>query len=143
MADSSERLVAGLGEWRRPGRGPLFERLADALVEATNGAALPAGGELPAERVLAAELGVSRTTVVAAYRVLRERGLAVTRHGSGTVMRNAVPAAAGASSPALAGLLARTDTNAPLIDLSVGAPELDDVVEGVSVSGAALPRHAS
>ena len=54
-----------------------------------------------------------------------------------------MPAAAGASSPALAGLLARTDTDAPLIDLSVGAPELDDVVEGVTVSGAALPRHAS
>ena len=134
--------MAGLGEWRRPGRGPLFERLADAVVQATNRVALPAG-ELPAERVLAAELGVSRTTVVAAYRVLRERGLAVTRHGSGTAMRNAVPAAAGASSPALAGLLARTDTDAPLIDLSVGAPELDDAVEGVTVSGAALPRHAS
>ncbi|MFI5038648.1 MAG: PLP-dependent aminotransferase family protein [Solirubrobacterales bacterium] len=142
MADSSERLVAGLGEWRS-GRGPLFVRLADALVGATNRAALPPLGELPAERVLAAELGVSRSTVVAAYRDLRERGLAVTRHGSGTVMRNALPAAAGASSPALAGLLARTDTDAPLIDLSVGAPELDDVVEGVTVSGAALARHAS
>ena len=142
MADSSERLVAGLGEWRS-GRGPLFVRLADALVAATNRAALPPGGELPAERVLAAELGVSRTTVVAAYRDLRERGLAVTRHGSGTVMRNAMPAAAGASSPALAGLLARTNADAPLIDLSVGAPEFDDVVEGVTVSGAALPRHAS
>jgi DNA-binding transcriptional MocR family regulator len=142
MAGPSERLVAGLGEWRS-GRGPLFARLADALVAAANRTALPPGGELPAERVLAAELGVSRTTVVAAYGDLRERGLAVTRHGSGTVMRNAVPAAAGASSPALAGLLARTDTDAPLIDLSVGAPELDDVVEGVTVTGAALPRHAS
>jgi DNA-binding transcriptional MocR family regulator len=142
VAGSSERLVAGLGAWRS-GRGPLFERLADALVHATNRAALPAGGDLPAERVLAAELGVSRATVVAAYRELRERGLAATRHGSGTVMRNAVPVAAGASSPALAGLLARTDRDAPLIDLSVGAPELDDVVEGLTISGAALPRHAS
>jgi DNA-binding transcriptional MocR family regulator len=92
--------------------------------------------------VLAAELGVSRATVVAAYRELRERGLAVTRHGSGTAMRNAVPAAAGASSPALAGLLARTDMDAPLIDLSVGAPDLDDAVEGLIVSGNALSRHA-
>jgi DNA-binding transcriptional MocR family regulator len=141
MSGPSERLVAGLGDWRS-GRGPLFERLAGALAQATNRAALPAGGELPAERVLAAELGVSRATVVAAYRELRERGLAVTRHGSGTVLRNAVPAAAGASSPALTGLLARTDTDAPLIDLSVGAPELDDVVEGLIVSGSALSRHA-
>jgi len=142
MADPSERLVAGLGGWRS-GRGPLFVRLADALVAATNRAALPPAAELPAERVLAAELGVSRSTVVAAYRDLRERGLAVTRHGSGTVMRNTLPAAAGASSPALAGLLARTDTDTPLIDLSVGAPELDDFVEGVTVSGSALSRHAS
>ncbi|MGZ4254283.1 MAG: aminotransferase-like domain-containing protein [Solirubrobacteraceae bacterium] len=142
MAGTSERLVAGLGEWHS-GRGPLFERLADGIVQATNGAALPSGGELPAERALAAELGVSRATVVAAYRELRERGLAVTRHGSGTVMRNAVPIAAGASSPALAGLLARRATDAPLIDLSVGAPELDDAVEGLTVSGSELPRHAN
>jgi DNA-binding transcriptional MocR family regulator len=142
MAGPSERLVAGLGEWRT-GRGPLFERLADALVGAIERSALPADGELPAERVLAAELGVSRATVVSAYRELRERGMAITRHGSGTVMRNAMPAAAGASSPALAGLLARGDTDAPLIDLSVGAPELDDAVQGLTVSGSELPRHAA
>jgi DNA-binding transcriptional MocR family regulator len=141
MARSSESLVAALGEWRA-GRGPLFGRLADALGRATEQGALPAGGELPAERVLARELTVSRATVVAAYRELRERGLAVTRHGSGTVIRNALPPAAVASSPALAGLLARADFAAPLIDLSVGAPEFDEVVEGLTVSGANLPRQA-
>ena len=82
-----EQLIAALGDWRA-GRGPLFARLADALARAGERAALPAGATLPAERVLAAELGVSRTTVVAAYRELRERGLAATRHGSGTVLRN-------------------------------------------------------
>jgi DNA-binding transcriptional MocR family regulator len=142
MSRGSERLIAALGEWR-DGRGPLFERLADALVRATEQAALPPGGELPAERVLASELGVSRTTVVAAYGELRERGLAVTRHGSGTTMRNAMPSTSGASSPALVGLLARTNLAAPLIDLSVGAPELDEVVEGLTVSGRDLQRRAS
>jgi DNA-binding transcriptional MocR family regulator len=141
MPDSPERLIAALGDWRA-GRGPLFGRLADALARAAQQGALPTGGELPAERPLAAELAVSRATVVAAYRELRERGLAVTRHGSGTVMRNALPSARGASSPALAGLLARTDVSAPVIDLSVGAPELDEVVEGLVVGGDALPRHA-
>src|SRR5947209_13415244 len=108
MSLRSERLIAALGEWRG-GRGPLFERLAAALVHASEQGALPAGGGLPAERTLASELGVSRTTVIAAYRELRERGLAVTRHGSGTVMRNDSPSTSGASSPALAGLLARTN----------------------------------
>ena len=117
-------------------------RLADALVRGGEQASLPVGGELPAERALARELDVSRTTVVAAYRELRDRGLAATRHGSGTVMRNALPAHSGASSPALAGLLARADRATPLIDLSVGAPELDDLVERITVSGGDLARHA-
>jgi DNA-binding transcriptional MocR family regulator len=134
-------LVAALGQWR-VGRGPLSERLASALARASEQAALPAGGELPAERVLARELGVSRSTVVASYRVLRESGLAVTRHGSGTVMRNATHGAAGASSPAVAALLARADVSAPLIDLSVGAPDFDDLVRDLTVAGAALPLRA-
>ena len=133
--------MAALGQWRA-GRGPLFERLASALVRASEQAALPPGGELPAERVLARELEVSRSTVVAAYRELRETGLAVTRHGSGTVMRNAARGAAGASSPAVAALLARADLSGPLIDLSVGAPDFDDLVRDITLSGAALPQRA-
>jgi DNA-binding transcriptional MocR family regulator len=141
MVEDSERLIAALGQWRG-GRGPLFERLASALVRASEQAALPGGGELPAERVLARELEVSRSTVVAAYRELRERGVAVTRHGSGTVMRNVVPAAAGASAPAVAALLARADLSAPLVDLSVGAPDFDELVGDLTVSGSALPHQA-
>jgi DNA-binding transcriptional MocR family regulator len=141
MSDS-ERLTAALGEWRS-GRGPLFGRLADALTRAAEQGAVPPGGELPAERVLADELGVSRATVVAAYRELRERGLATTRHGSGTVMRNVLPAVGGASSPALAGLLARGGAVAPVIDLSLGAPELDDVIVSLTVTGAEVARHAA
>jgi DNA-binding transcriptional MocR family regulator len=141
MAESSERLIAALGPWRA-GRGPLFERLAAALVRACEQAALPPGGELPAERVLACELEVSRSTVVAAYRELRDTGLAATRHGSGTVMRNVTPAASGASAPAVAALLARADLSAPLIDLSVGAPDFDDLVRTLTVSGSSLPPRA-
>lgn len=141
MAEDSERLVAALGQWRT-GRGPLFERLASALVRASEQAALPAGGQLPAERGLARELAISRSTVVASYRELRERGVAVTRHGSGTVMRNVTPAAAGASSPAVAALLARPDISPPLIDLSVGAPDFDELVSDLTLSGSTLPQRA-
>src|SRR5947207_1307609 len=105
---SYEPVIAALGDWR-DGRGPLFERLTLALAGAAQQGALPGGGELPPERALAAELGVSRATVAAAYRELRDRGLAVTRHGSGTVIRSVLPPPGGASSPALAGLLARAD----------------------------------
>jgi DNA-binding transcriptional MocR family regulator len=141
MAEGPERLLSALGQWRA-GRGPMFERLASALVRASEQAALPGGGALPAERVLARELEVSRSTVAAAYQELRERGVAVTRHGSGTVMRNVMPPAAGASSPAVAALLARADGSTALIDLSVGAPDFDDLVSDLTVSGSALPRRA-
>lgn len=133
--------MAALGEWRS-GRGPLFERLASALVRAGEQAALPPSGALPAERVLARELEISRSTVVAAYRHLRESGVAATRHGSGTVMRNVIPTATGASSPAVAALLARADISTPLIDLSVGAPYFDNLVMDLTVSGSALPARA-
>lgn len=137
-----EQLISALGDWRA-GRGPLFERLTGALARAAHQGALPAGGELPPERALAAELGVSRATVAAAYRELRERGLAVTRHGSGTVIRSVLPPPGGSSSPALAGLLARADGSTPVIDLSVGAPDLDELVSGLAPDGAELARHAA
>src|SRR3954471_6519982 len=137
-----ERLAGALGDWRAGG-GRLRVRVPDALARATEQGALPAGGDLPGERGLAGALAVSRTTVVAAYRELRDRGLAMTRHGSGTMMRIALPSAAGASSPAVAGLLARARVATPVIDLSVGAPELDDVVTGLTVSGVGLGHHAS
>jgi DNA-binding transcriptional MocR family regulator len=135
-----ERLIAGLGDWRSA-RGPLFSRLADGLAHVAEQGVLPASGELPAERALAAELGISRATVAAAYAELRERGLAVTRHGSGTAMRNALPPAGGAASPALAGLLARESGGAPVIDLSVGSPHFDEVVGSLELSGEDLAPH--
>jgi DNA-binding transcriptional MocR family regulator len=67
--------------------------------------------------------------------------VAVTRHGSGTVIRSVIPAASGASAPAVAALLARPDLSAPLIDLSVGGPDFDDLVRDLTVSGSALPQR--
>ncbi len=62
---------------------------------------IPIGTRLPAERDLAARLELSRTTVTAAYRELRDAGFATSVRGSGTVARlpgpvRVVPAAAGA-----------------------------------------------
>jgi DNA-binding transcriptional MocR family regulator len=65
--------------------GPRYAGLARRIRDLVTTGSLPAGHRLPAERELAAELDVSRVTVAAAYRVLREEGFASTRHGSGTV----------------------------------------------------------
>jgi DNA-binding transcriptional MocR family regulator len=75
-------LAASLGRWTaRP--GPLYQRLADALRDALE-RDFPVGAALPPERRLAGLLAVSRTTVVAAYRILRAEGRLVSRQGSGT-----------------------------------------------------------
>ena len=55
-----------------PGAGaPLYRQLYQSLRAAILGGALPPGGLLPSTRLLAAELGVSRNTVVLAFDQLR------------------------------------------------------------------------
>jgi DNA-binding transcriptional MocR family regulator len=76
-------LVELIGPWAS-GAEPLNEQLADALTRAIEVGLLPPGTRLPAERELARELALSRTTIVAAYDRLRLAGLAKSRQGSGT-----------------------------------------------------------
>ena len=76
-------LVELIGPWAT-GADPLNEQLADALTRAIEVGLLPPGTRLPAERELARELALSRTTIVAAYDRLRLAGLARSRQGSGT-----------------------------------------------------------
>jgi DNA-binding transcriptional MocR family regulator len=66
------------------GDGPLYQRLSSALETAMERGHVTPGTLLPPERVLAARIGVSRSTVVAAYERLREAGLVERRQGSGT-----------------------------------------------------------
>jgi len=75
--------VAALGNWTA-GRGPLYRRLGQALRAAVGRGDLPPGARLPAERLLARSLAVSRSTVVAAYDVLRDEEVLDRRQGSGT-----------------------------------------------------------
>jgi DNA-binding transcriptional MocR family regulator len=86
------QLTRLLGDWRGmqaggPGRAvaPGYARLAAAVRALLLDARLPAGARLPAERRLATVLGLSRTTVAAAYRLLREEGYLASRQGSGSV----------------------------------------------------------
>src|SRR5690242_14918524 len=77
-------LHAILGGRFAAGPGPLYRRLAQAIADAAERGDLEAGAPLPAERQLATLLGVSRTTAVAAYAELQERGVIERRRGSGT-----------------------------------------------------------
>ncbi|HEX6523983.1 MAG TPA: PLP-dependent aminotransferase family protein [Streptosporangiaceae bacterium] len=68
-----------------PGRG-LTAWLADALRAAIIDGRLAAGTALPATRVLAVDLGVSRGVVVEAYQRLKDEGVVSAKRGVGTIV---------------------------------------------------------
>jgi DNA-binding transcriptional MocR family regulator len=97
---------------------------------------LPLGVRLPAERELSESLAISRTTVSAAYRTLRETGHLTSRRGAGSW--TTLPAG---HRVATSGLWAAGD-DADLIDLGVAASAAP--VELVPAARAAvddLPRY--
>lgn len=79
---SAARLVELLGDWKVA--GGMRDRLAARLRALVLDAQIPIESQMPAERVLAAALGTSRTTVAAAYDQLRHEGYLHSRRGSGT-----------------------------------------------------------
>ena len=106
MADDVDRRIGArsfarlLGDWRPPGGRRLTAALADRVRLLVLDGRLPLQMRVPAERELAAVLDVSRTTVAAAYEVLREAGILHSRRGAGSWTQ--LPpgiAASGVSSP--------------------------------------------
>jgi DNA-binding transcriptional MocR family regulator len=82
---SGAHLARLIGDWPSVGPpGPTYARLAAALRLLVLDGRLPLATRLPGERETAAALGVSRTTVTAAYAALRDSGHAASRQGSGT-----------------------------------------------------------
>ncbi|MFI7102407.1 PLP-dependent aminotransferase family protein [Streptomyces sp. NPDC050161] len=63
---------------------PAYRSLADGVRLLVLEGRVPVAARLPAERELAAALGVSRTTVAAAYEALRAEGFLESRRGSGS-----------------------------------------------------------
>lgn len=80
---SSFNVLDAIGSWTAHS-GPLYRRLATAIQAAIARDDLPPGTVLPPERELSRQLSVGRSTVVAAYDLLRADGLIVSRRGSGT-----------------------------------------------------------
>lgn len=72
------------------GRAPAYRELADGVRLLVLEGRVPVAARLPAERELAVTLGVSRTTVAAAFEALRADGFLRSRRGAGSW--TAVPA---------------------------------------------------
>jgi DNA-binding transcriptional MocR family regulator len=122
-------LVELIGPWAT-GADPLNEQLADALTRAIEIGLLPPGTRLPAERELAKELALSRTTIVAAYERLRLAGLARSRQGSGTRVAARGP-----------GLLALTPAPTPVEETDTEVPTRLRVGPGWSSGVAETIEH--
>jgi GntR family transcriptional regulator, transcriptional repressor for pyruvate dehydrogenase complex len=66
----------------------LYEQIVKQIEESILKGALKAGDQLPAERELAQQFGVSRTAVREAVKTLREKGLVEAYSGRGTFVTN-------------------------------------------------------
>src|SRR3954465_5247008 len=82
------------------GAGPLSRQLYAAIRAAILEGRLGAGDRMPASRVLAADLGVSRNTALAAIDQLVSEGYLETRRGSGCFVAHDLPDARPAHAPA-------------------------------------------
>lgn len=126
---SARSLAAALGGWRT--REPAYEALADGIRLLCLDNRLAPRTALPAERELAAALHVSRSTVAAAYRSLRETGHIWSLRGSGSVTRPLGTRAPGRAAP--------TDGTIDLQQASPPAwPGLAGVIAEVAASAMSL-----
>ncbi|GGY26704.1 aminotransferase-like domain-containing protein [Paludibacterium paludis] len=113
----------------------LYLQLADELALAIDRGALPAGGRLPSVRESGQARGVSRNTVLAAYRLLEDRGLIEARPRSGYFVRPGLPAPVRRGSETageprvtdtsvldLIGAVFANQSNPDFIDLSLACP---------------------
>ena len=133
------QLARLLGRWHSlPGRhrSPDYAALAAAVRGLLADGRLPLGVRMPAERELAESLGVSRTTVSAAYRALRETGHLTSRRGAGSW--TTLPAG---HRVATSGLWAAGE-DADMIDLGVAASAAPvELVPAARAAADDLPRY--
>lgn len=118
------------------GRGPAYRNLAERMRLLVVDGRLPLQVSLPSERELAASLAVSRTTVAAAYALLREQGHLLSRPGARS--KTTVPRRPGA--PPLAPRLVPPPGVHDLAYATLPAPP-SAVHEAYSAALSALPAH--
>ena len=121
-----------------PGRRPEYATLAAAISGLLRDGRVPIGVRLPAERELAEGLGISRTTVTAAYRELRESGHLNSRRGAGSFTTLPAGQRVGSS-----GLWTPDDTG-DMIDLGCAALDAPaQLTDAVAAAVAELPRYTT
>jgi DNA-binding transcriptional MocR family regulator len=84
---SARALSVLLGDWRGRETGAAYSGLAERIRLLVLDGRISLGSRLPAERELASILSLSRTTVTAAYAMLRDAGFLTSTQGSGSVAR--------------------------------------------------------
>ncbi|MFI8932659.1 PLP-dependent aminotransferase family protein [Streptomyces sp. NPDC053474] len=128
-------------------RGGMADWLARQVRRAVADGLLPVGSRLPATRVLAAELGVSRGVITEAYRRLTEDGHVAGRGRGGTVVVAAplasptVPSTKGFDVPSGSSPLFRRPPGTDVFDALRAAPARIDLSPGLP-DLAAFPRAA-
>lgn len=132
MASLSARALASLlSGWRDSSTAPAYGALADRIRLLVLDGRIPLGTRIPAERDLAAQLTISRTTVTAAYGELREAGYLSSLRGSGSVARL----------PARAPVMLDTG-NAGYLDFSKAAmPALPGLADVAARAASELPAY--
>ena len=126
---SARTLQSLLGDWRTDGSA--YRALADRIRLLTLDGRISTDSRLPAERDLGARLGLSRTTVTAAYRQLRDAGYLHSVQGSGSVAR--LPGVSVAADAA---------ASAGVLDLGQAVlPAWPGLAEVAALAAADLPAH--
>ena len=126
-------------ELTAPGDGPLYLRISDGLKLLVDRGDVSLGTALPAERSLANELSVSRSTVVAAYDRLKQDGWLVSRRGSGTWVRRPDAAPARVDAVATGRLFLSGDAQIRGEGRASSGPRSVLPSDGIDLSVAALP----
>ena len=132
MATISARILASmLRDWRETSTAPAYVALADRIRLLVIDGRIPLGTRIPAERDLAGQLGISRTTVSASYAELRDAGYLDSLRGSGSVAR--LPHRAPISIDS---------TSAGYLDFSKAAlPAIPAIAEAARSAALELPAH--
>ncbi|MBD8611784.1 PLP-dependent aminotransferase family protein [Frigoribacterium sp. CFBP 13729] len=133
-AVSSRALGVLLDSWRASS-SPGYAALADRIRLLVLDGRLSVGTRLPSERDLATHLGVSRTTVAAAYAALRDAGHVTSLRGSGSVVRLPDQARIRSTRPAAEG---------DVLDFTKAAmPAVDGIAEAAQRAAGRLGAYLS
>lgn len=138
------KVAEWLDGWQTAPEGPMHARLHRTLADLIRRGAIAPGEVLPAERVLAAQLRVSRTVVARAYQSLVTDGRAVSRRGSGTCVAGA-PAAPRRANTGLNYLLTSQGGKIDLnqAGFTEGDPQMWELMSIAPTEAARLMRHAT